>query len=137
MLVKDFMTSMIITAESTTTVVRAIKLMAAEEIGSLLVTTGDVLEGLVTERELLCAQLLSEEVYQTLTIGDIMATPVVTISPDADLGQVVSLMDQTGRKHIPVIEGNDVIGIVTSSDIIRVLATFKIIADGRPIEEED
>jgi CBS domain-containing protein len=59
-----------------------------------------------------------------------MVSPVVTVSPDADLGQVVAIMNQTGRRHIPVIEGNNIIGVVSSSDIIRVLATVKSLAEG-------
>jgi len=130
------MTSIIITAESDTPVVDAARLMAVEDVGSLLVTKADVLAGMVTLREIIGAQLLSEESFQTLCLEDIMTTPVVTIGPDADLGQAISLMNQTGKRHIPVIEGNDIIGLVATTDIIRVLATMKLIADGAPIIED-
>ncbi|MFW9795332.1 MAG: cyclic nucleotide-binding/CBS domain-containing protein [Candidatus Thorarchaeota archaeon] len=134
--VRDFMTPMIITADADTLVKEAAKLMAAEDIGSLIVTKADVLAGMVTRREVIGAQLLSEESYQALTVEDIMTTPVVTIGPEADLGQVIAVMNQTGKRRIPVIEGNDIIGVVTSTDIIRVLATWKLIADGVPLEED-
>jgi CBS-domain-containing membrane protein len=130
------MTSLIITAEAETLVKDAAKLMAAEDIGSLLVTKADVLAGMVTRREVIGAHLLSSESYQTLTVEDIMTTPVVTIGPDADIGQTISLINQTGRRCIPVIEGNDIIGVVTTTDIIRVLATMKLIADGAPMDED-
>ncbi len=130
------MTTMIITADANMTVLDAIKLMAAEEIGSLLVTSGDVLDGIVTERDVLGAHLLSDEVFHSLTLGDIMVKPVVTISPDADIGQAIALMNQTGRKHLPVIEGNEVIGIITATDIIRVLATLKLVVDVVPVDED-
>jgi CBS domain-containing protein len=130
------MTALIITAEADTPVKDAAKLMAAEDIGSLLVTKADVLAGMVTRREMIGAHLLSEESYQTLTVEDIMTTPVVTIGPDADLGQTIALMNQTGKRRIPVIEGNDIIGLVCTSDVIRVLATMKLIADGAPVSED-
>ena len=130
------MTSLIITAEADTLVVDAARLMAAEDIGSLLVTKADVLAGMVTRREVIGAQLLSAESRKTLCVKDIMTTPVVTIGPEADLGQAISLINQTGKRHIPVIEGNDIIGLVATTDIIRVLATMKLIADGAP-EGED
>lgn len=130
MIVRDFMTDVIITADSSTLVVDAAKLMAAETVGSLIVTKDDVLIGLVTRRSIISAQLLSEDVYLNLKLEDIMETPVVTINPDADLGQIIGLMDQSGCKHIPVIEGEDIIGIVTASDVIGVLATMKLIARG-------
>ncbi|MFW9927271.1 MAG: cyclic nucleotide-binding/CBS domain-containing protein, partial [Candidatus Thorarchaeota archaeon] len=130
------MTALIITAEADTLVKEAAKLMAAEDVGSLLVTKADVLVGMVTRQEMISAHLLSEESYRDLTLEDIMVTPVVTIGPEADIGQTVALMNQTGRRRIPVIEGNDIIGLVTATDIIRVLATMKLIADGGPIDED-
>lgn len=130
MFVRDFMTDVIVTADSSTLVIDAAKLMAAEAVGSLIVTRDDELAGIVTRSAIISAQLLSDEVYQSLKLEDVMETPVVTINPDADLGQVVGLMDQCGCKHIPVIEGSDIIGIVTASDVIGVLATMKLIAQG-------
>jgi CBS domain-containing protein len=124
------MSNVIITADSSMLVVDAAKLMSAEAIGSLIVTKEDILVGLVTRSSMISAQLLSDEVYHSLKLEDIMETPVVTINPDADLGQIITLMDQCGCKHIPVIEGEDIIGIVTATDIIGVLATMKLIAQG-------
>jgi CBS domain-containing protein len=135
--VKDFMTSLVITAEVDTPVIEAAKLMAIDDVGSLIVTKSDVLAGMVTRREIIGARLFSEESYQSLLIGDIMTTPVVTIGPDAELGQAIGLMNQTGKHRIPVIEGNDIIGMVSATDIIRVLATMKLIADGSTEEEEE
>ncbi|TET07442.1 MAG: CBS domain-containing protein [Candidatus Thorarchaeota archaeon] len=134
MQVRDFMTALIITSEADTMVKDAAKLMAAEDVGSLLVTKADVLAGMVTRREIIGAHLLSS--YQSLTVEEIMVTPVVTIGPEADLGQTIALMNQTGRRCIPVIEGNDIIGVVTTTDVIRVLATMKLLADGAPLEED-
>jgi len=133
-LVRDFMTSMIVTAESETPVLEAARLMAAEDIGSLMVTRGDVLVGMVTRKDVISAQLLSEDTYSSLTVEAIMNSPVVTISPDADLGQTIAVMNQTNIKCLPVMEGDSVIGVVTASDVIRVLATVKLIADGAPEE---
>lgn len=135
MQVKDFMTSIIVTADSNTPVVDAARLMAADDVGSLFVTKGDVLIGIVTRKEIISAQLFSEESYHSLVLEDIILTPVVAINPDADLGQIIGLMNHSGRNYIPVIEGDEIIGIVTATDIIRVLATMKLIADGRPIDE--
>ena len=135
--VKDFMTSLVITTEIDTPVVDAAKLMAIDDVGSLIVTKSDVLAGIVTRREIIGARLFSDESYQSLVIGDIMTTPVVTIGPEAELGQAIGLMNQTGKRRIPVIEGNDIIGMISTTDVIRVLATMKFIADGSTEEEEE
>ena len=137
MKVRDIMTSIIITADADTLVIDAARLMAAEDVGSLLITRADVLAGLVTRREIVGAQLLSKESFQSLCVKDIMTTPVVTIGPEADIGQAISLINQTGYRYIPVIEGHDIIGLLATTDIIRVLATMKLIADGAEEEAEE
>ncbi|MFX1260534.1 MAG: cyclic nucleotide-binding/CBS domain-containing protein, partial [Promethearchaeota archaeon] len=126
------MTSLIVTSEADTPVKEAAKLMAAEDIGSLIVTRGDVLAGMVTRKEIIGARLLSDDAYSSLTVEDVMTSPVITISPDADLGQTIAVMDQAGVKCLPVIEGNAIIGVVSTSDVIRVLATMKHLADSAP-----
>ncbi|NWF95158.1 MAG: CBS domain-containing protein [Candidatus Thorarchaeota archaeon] len=135
MKVRDFMTEMLITADEDTPVVSAARLMAAEDIGSLVVTKSEAMVGIVTQRDIIGAQLLSDEVYHALTLKDIMTAPVVSVEPDSSLWQVVSLMDQTGKKHIPVVEGNVAIGVVSATDIIRVLATMHLIAEGADSED--
>ena len=137
MIVKDFMTSLIVTADTSVLVVDAAKLMAIERIGSLIVTRNDVLEGIVTRQDVLAARLMSDDTYKSLTVEEIMQSPVVSISPDADLGQLVTLMNQTGKTHIPVLSGDEIIGLVSSSDIIRTLATVKQIADGAILDDDD
>jgi CBS domain-containing protein len=130
--VRDFMTSLIVTSEANTPVKEAAKLMAAEDIGSLIVTRGDVLAGMITRKEIIGARLLSDDAYSSLTVEDVMTSPVITISPDADLGQTIAVMDQAGVKCLPVIEGDAIIGVVSTSDVIRVLATMKHLADSAP-----
>jgi len=132
MLVRQFMTSLIVTADAATPVVEAARIMAVEDVGSVIVTKNDILVGLVTQKDIIAAQLMSEGVYHRLTLEDIMSSPVITINPDADLGQTIALMHQTRKRHIPVIEDDDIIGIVTSTDVLRVLATMKLIADSAP-----
>jgi CBS domain-containing protein len=130
--VRDFMTSLIVTSEANTPVKEAAKLMAAEDIGSLIVTRGDVLAGMITRKEIIGARLLSDDAYGSLTVEDVMTSPVITISPDADLGQTIAVMDQAGVRCLPVIEGDAIIGVVSASDVIRVLATMKHLADSAP-----
>ncbi|MFW9913899.1 MAG: cyclic nucleotide-binding/CBS domain-containing protein [Candidatus Thorarchaeota archaeon] len=132
MQVRDFMTSLIVTSEANTPVKEAAKLMAAEDIGSLIVTRGDVLAGMITRKEIIGARLLSDDAYGSLTVEDVMTSPVITISPDADLGQTIAVMDQAGVRCLPVIEGDAIIGVVSASDVIRVLATMKHLADSAP-----
>lgn len=137
MIVKDFMTTLIVTADTSVLVVDAAKLMAIERIGSLIVTRSEVLEGIVTRQDVLAARLMSDETYKLLTVEEIMQSPVVSVSPDADLGQLVALMHQTGKTHIPVLSGDEIIGLVSSSDVIRTLATVKQIADGAILSDDD
>jgi len=131
------MTSLVVTTEIDTLVSEAAKIMALNDIGSLIITKSDILAGLVTRKEIVGAHLFSEEAYESLVVEDIMTTPVVTVGPDADLGQVIGLMNKTSKRRIPVIEGNDIIGMVTASDVLGVLATMKLIADAITEDDED
>ena len=131
------MTKMIITADADSLVTDAVKLLAAEEVGSLIVTKGDVLAGIVTRGDIIGAQLLSRESYEELTLADIMTSPVVTVSPDIDLGQIISVLSLSGKGHIPVVEGDAIIGLITAADVIRVLATLKLVAKAVPDDDED
>jgi len=135
--VRNFMTSLVVATEIDTLVSEAAKIMALNDVGSLIITKSDILAGLVTRKEIVGARLFSEEAYESLVVGDVMTTPVVTVGPDADLGQVIGLMNKTGKRRIPVIEGNDIIGMVTASDVIGVLATMKLIADAITEDNED
>jgi CBS domain-containing protein len=64
-----------------------------------------------------------------------MTSPVVTISPDTDIGQVISVLSHSGKNHIPVVEGNEIIGLITAADVIRVLATLKLVAKAVPDDD--
>ena len=130
------MTKMIITADADSLVSDAVKLMAAEEIGSLIVTKGDMLAGIVTRGDIIGALLLSKEIYEELTLADIMTSPVVTVRPDIDIGQIIAVLDHSGKGHIPVVEGDTIIGLITAADVIRVLATLKLVAKAVPDEED-
>ncbi len=130
LLVKDFMTREIITVDETTSVVDAAKLMAAEDIGSLFITRGDAIIGIVTQRDVISAHLLSDSLYHSLTVSDVMSTPIVSIGPDVDIWDAICLMNQTGKRHIAVVDGDMTLGIVTATDVIRVLATMRLIAEG-------
>ncbi|MEM2142396.1 MAG: CBS domain-containing protein [Candidatus Thorarchaeota archaeon] len=129
-LTEHFMTPDIVAVDEDTPVTEAAKLMAVEDIGSLLVMRNDVLVGILTMRDVISAQLLSDQTFHSLVVRDIMSSPLVSVTPDADLWEVVKLMDNTGKHHIPVVSGSAAIGIVTASDIIRALATIRLVEEG-------
>ena len=60
MRVREFMTSVIVTADVATPVIEAAKIMAVEDVGSVIVTKNEILAGLVTQKDIIAAQLLSE-----------------------------------------------------------------------------
>jgi len=62
------------------------------------------------------------------------ATGVDLLVHEALARQLVAVMNQAGVKCLPVIEGDSIIGVVTTSDVIRVLATMKHLADGSSVD---
>jgi CBS domain-containing protein len=113
--VKDVMDrKKLVKAPASTTVHKAAKLMAAKQVGAVLVVDASHLIGIFTERDALyrvTAQGLDPEVT---TIGEVMTASPHTISPDAFFGQALYTMSQHRFRHLPVIDKGNLVGIVSS-----------------------
>ena len=125
MLVRDIMTSNVITIPSDTPVLEAEQIMAFHRFERLPVVDKGKLVGLVTKDNLLKASpsdattLSRGELYYLLaklTVKEIMKKKVVTISPDTTVEQAAAIAQQNRVGCLPVVEGNKVIGIVTTND---------------------
>jgi len=89
-------------------------------VGSLVVRTesGD---GIVTEGDVVAA--VAEGIDPSITpVRDVMSAPLVTVPASATLRQVTERMDSHRVKHLPVVEDGEVVGIVTSTDVVAALA---------------
>ncbi|MFC4357730.1 CBS domain-containing protein [Halobium salinum] len=100
------------------TVTEAVRVMREHDIKALLVTSGP--PGIVTATDVLDAIADGRELA-TLTVADLMTTPVETVPPDLLLEEVAAMMTSLGINHLPVVDG-DPVGMVSSTDVTAQLS---------------
>ncbi|WP_339760169.1 CBS domain-containing protein [uncultured Sulfitobacter sp.] len=101
------------------TVLAAIKAMADHDIGALVVLDREMLVGIVTERHYARRVFLKGKSSPKTQVKDIMTTPVVCADPSQSTDQGLALMTEKKIRHLPVINENQVIGIVSIGDLVK------------------
>ena len=98
----------------------AIARMLEENVGSVAVCDGERLVGIFTERDVL--RLTSEGPdFDEVRVGDVMTTQLVTLSPNDDILEAARLMSERKIRHLPVLEGENLLGMVGIREVVRVL----------------
>lgn len=119
--VSDIMTEASITDTPSDTLRAAAERMWAQQTGSLLVMEGGRLLGIITERDILRAAARGLDLDAT-KIKDAMTTEVVTARPDSPLRDAAREMAHRWIRHLPVVEGDRVVGVVSMRDVTGVFA---------------
>jgi CBS domain-containing protein len=120
MAVADVMNLKLVSVQPDETVQLAIARMLEENVGSVAVCEGSRLVGIFTERDVL--RLAGEGTeFGKVRIGDVMTRSVITISPDDDIVAAAHLMGERQIRHVPVVQGENVLGIVGIRDVLRTL----------------
>lgn len=127
MSVADYMTDRVITVSPDTKINMAVSVMKENQIHRLPVIDGDQLVGLVTEGTIQAAspsKATSLSIYEVnyllnkMTVGEIMEKEVKTISKDAQLEDAISTMRNNDIGVLPVMDGKQVVGIITTNDVL-------------------
>jgi CBS domain-containing protein len=113
------------------TVFDAITKMAENNIGSLLVMDGEELVGIITERDYTRNVVLKGHLSPTTPVREIMERRVIFVLPEQTVEQCMALMSDKRVRHLPVLEGKKVIGIVSIGDLVK-----SIISDQKLIIEQ-
>jgi CBS domain-containing protein len=101
------------------TVLGAIRRMAEENVGALLVLEDDQLVGFFSERDYSRKVILQGLRSEDTPVRTVMTTPVLTISPDATVQQGLSIMSEKFVRHLPVTDDSGVIGVVSIGDLVK------------------
>jgi CBS domain-containing protein len=98
---------------------RALELMAAHEVGAVLVLDGDELVGVMSERDYARKIILKGRHSDETPVSDIMTERVVCAEPDLTVPECMALMSNRRIRHLPVIEQGRLIGIVSIGDLVK------------------
>jgi CBS domain-containing protein len=100
-------------------VLTAIKKMAEHHIGALLVMAGDRLVGIVSERDYARKVVLLGRSAEETRVEAIMTSKVVTVNPKQDAHDCMRLMTDMRIRHLPVLSGDRVVGVLSIGDLVR------------------
>jgi CBS domain-containing protein len=98
---------------------RAADWLRAENIGALVVTSENAVLGLISEREIVHAFSRHGETAGSMLVKEIMQYGVTTVSPDESVNRVMKLMTQYRVRHMPVLSGGKLVGIVSIGDVVK------------------
>jgi CBS domain-containing protein len=104
--------------EKTHAVLEAAKKMNTERIGSLVVVDGDSVVGIFTERDILTRVVAAGRNPETTRVGDVMTSPVACCRRETTIEECRAVMTTKRIRHLPVVEDNKLLGIITSGDIL-------------------
>ena len=107
------------------TVLDAVAKMADKDVGSLVVMDGEKLVGIITERHYSRNVVLKGKTSPTTLVGEIMETSVVHVRPEQSVELCMALMTDKRVRHLPVVEGTKVIGIVSIGDLLKHIISKK------------
>lgn len=107
------------TIEPEKTVFEGIKLMAQKNIGALPVLSGSKLVGMLSERDYTRKVALLGRSSKETNIGQILTTPVITATPTTTVVEALRLMTGKRVRHLPVLEGETLLGIVSIGDLVN------------------
>ncbi len=101
------------------TVYDALRLMADKNIGAVIVRSDQKLEGIFSERDYARKVILVGKTSRETLVQEIMTSPVISIEPDWTADQCMALMTDKRIRHLPVIEQNRLIGVISIGDVVR------------------
>lgn len=109
----------IFSVEPQAAVLDAIRLMAEHHVGALLVMRGAAVEGIVSERDYARKVILRGRSSADTPVRDIMSSPVITVSLETSVQQCMQLMTDRHVRHLPVVDGGRVVGLVSIGDLVK------------------
>ena len=119
--VKQIMNNFVVSVDSSVTATDAAKMMEDTGVGSVVVLDNNLPVGIVTDRDF--AIKITAHSYPIDTpVRRIMSSPLISIDPDSDLWVASDLMSTRNVKKLPVIDGDKVVGMLTSSDLVKHIA---------------
>ena len=110
------------------TVFEAIQLLAEKNVGALLVMDGDALAGILSERDYTRKVALKGKSSREMKVREIISSPAISARPDSTVEECMKLMTDHRVRHLPVLEGGKVAGVVSIGDLVNWTITAQKVA---------
>lgn len=109
----------VVSIEEGATVLAAARVMNERHIGALVVTRGDKVVGIFTERDILNRVVAKQADPAGLLVRDVMSAPVACCAPDTSRAECRSVMRSRRIRHLPVVKDDKLVGMVSIGDLIE------------------
>ena len=100
-------------------VFEAVKQMAERNVGALVVLEGEKIAGIISERDYARKVALMARSSRETLVREVMTAPVMTVRPDQTNEECMALMTQHRLRHLPVMEGGRMVGVVSIGDLVK------------------
>jgi signal-transduction protein with cAMP-binding, CBS, and nucleotidyltransferase domain len=117
--VKDVMINDLATLDISTSIRDAAKLMDEKDIGCIIVTKNQLPIGILTERDFV-KRITAKEKPLTTSLEEVMSTPLIEIDPNETVWEAAQIMKTKNIHKLPVKKDNKIIGIVTTTDLVKI-----------------
>jgi len=107
------------------TVFEALTMLSKYDIGALVVMNGEILSGIFSERDYARKVILSGKSSKETFVKEIMTEKVKCISPQNNIEDCMKIMTESRFRHLPVLEKDKVLGIISIGDIVRETITYQ------------
>ncbi len=105
--------------EAGATVYDALVKIVERNVGSILVTDGDQVVGIMTERDYLRKIAVQGRTSRDTKVSEIMSSPLVYVTPETPVEEAMAIMTDRRIRHLPVVENDDVVGLVSIGDLVK------------------
>jgi CBS domain-containing protein len=122
--VKDLMNTEVAVIAPDSTMALAATIMADDGFSSLVVVDKNDIMGIITEKDFLEKIAAKGKAAIDIKVRDIMSSPVVSVSPEMTVLEAGKIAGEKHVKRLPVVESGKLVGIVTQTDLIRVLTSY-------------
>jgi CBS domain-containing protein len=105
--------------EGSATVFEALEKLVEKNVGSILVTDGGEVVGIMTERDYLRKIAIKGRTSYDTKVHEIMTSPLVYVTPETTVEETMAIMTDRRIRHLPVVENDDVVGILSIGDVVK------------------
>ncbi len=117
--VRDIMKEKVVSIDETKTIKEAASMMNEARIGSIIITKDDTPVGILTERDFV-TKIAAKDIPLSTPLSEVMTKPLLAVGPNQTVWEAAEIMKNMEIHRVAVQEGNKIIGMVTTTDLVKI-----------------